>query len=173
MPTPSTEAEIVSIYRATVGPLYAAVSRRCHGDRALAEDVVQETWLRAVDAWQRRGVPDVPAAWLSAVARNLLVNHMRRRRAVSLTDLPGEPVAPGSHSVEADEIEAVIQRGLGEMPRSHAQVIEAFHLREQSVAAIAADLQVSERAVEGRLRRARTALRRAIARATGRTESGS
>lgn len=37
------------MYRQTIRPLYAYVSRRCGGDRALAEDVVQETWLRAVD----------------------------------------------------------------------------------------------------------------------------
>jgi RNA polymerase sigma-70 factor (ECF subfamily) len=166
-----TEADIVAIYRQTIGPFYAAVSRRCHGDRAMAEDVVQETWLRAVDAWRARGVPDVPAAWLSAVARNLLLNHLRRQRPVPLSALPTEPAAPSDAAArEREDIAAVINRGLGDMPRAQASVIEAFHLKEQSVAAIAADLDVSERAVEGRLRRARSALRRTVARATGRTE---
>ena len=53
------ELDLLEVYRQTIGPLYAYVSRRCAGERPLAEDVVQETWLRAVDAWRRQGVPEV------------------------------------------------------------------------------------------------------------------
>ena len=53
-----SESDIPEVYRRTIGPLYAYVSRRCGGERTLAEDVVQETWLRAVDAWRKQGVPD-------------------------------------------------------------------------------------------------------------------
>jgi DNA-directed RNA polymerase specialized sigma24 family protein len=44
------EDEIIQEYRQTIGPLYAYVSRRVGGDRGLAEDLVQETWMRALDA---------------------------------------------------------------------------------------------------------------------------
>jgi DNA-directed RNA polymerase specialized sigma24 family protein len=56
------EAGWLALYRETVAPLYAFVARRCGGDRALAEDVTQEAWLRAVDAWRRRGAPREPLA---------------------------------------------------------------------------------------------------------------
>ena len=47
-----TEDDIRHLYRDTIDDLYGFVSRRSGGDRALAEDVTQETWLRAVKAWR-------------------------------------------------------------------------------------------------------------------------
>ena len=44
----------------------------------LAEDIVQETLLRAMQEWPYHGVPDVPAAWLHRVARNLAIDRLRR-----------------------------------------------------------------------------------------------
>jgi DNA-directed RNA polymerase specialized sigma24 family protein len=87
MADPVTETELRSIYRETVDYLYAFVSRRCGGRRDLAQDVVQETWLRAVRVWRANGVPNVPVAWLTTVARNLILNDQRRREALSLDEL--------------------------------------------------------------------------------------
>src|ERR1700751_102451 len=44
----------------------------------LAEDVVQEALLRALQTWSYHGVPDNPAAWLTQVAKNLGLNALRR-----------------------------------------------------------------------------------------------
>lgn len=44
----------------------------------LAEDVVQETLLKAMHEWPFRGVPEQPAAWLYRVARNLAIDRLRR-----------------------------------------------------------------------------------------------
>src|SRR5262245_45366888 len=84
MPPPVTEAQIRRIYADTIDALYGYASRKCGGDRALAEDVTQEAWLRAVRDWPHKGVPDNPLAWLTAVARNLLLNHLRRHGGVPL-----------------------------------------------------------------------------------------
>src|SRR5580765_8169554 len=46
----------------------------------LAEDVVQEALLRAMQTWSYRGVPDNPAAWLTQVAKNLALNELRREQ---------------------------------------------------------------------------------------------
>jgi DNA-directed RNA polymerase specialized sigma24 family protein len=54
----ATEDDIRRIYRETIDDLYALVSRRCDGNRALAEDITQEAWLRAVRAWHRDGLPE-------------------------------------------------------------------------------------------------------------------
>jgi DNA-directed RNA polymerase specialized sigma24 family protein len=43
MPHPLTEDQLRGIYRGTIDRLYGYVSRRCGGDRSLAEDVTQET----------------------------------------------------------------------------------------------------------------------------------
>ena len=156
-----SEDELVLIYRKTTGSLYAFVSRRVGGDRALAEDIVQEAWMRAVATWPHKGVPDQPAAWLTRVARNLLVSHFRRRRP--------QPVDPSQIRLEDDRFSpetpwaaALVNWGLARMRRGQAELIEAFHLEGKSLREIAAETGLSERAVEGRLTRARANLRRRL-----------
>ncbi len=46
----------------------------------LAEDVVQEALVRALQTWPYRGVPENPAAWLTQTARNLALDHLRREQ---------------------------------------------------------------------------------------------
>jgi RNA polymerase sigma factor (sigma-70 family) len=47
---------------------------------ALAEDVVQEAFCRALEVWRVRGIPDNPSAWLMATAKNRAVDAVRRER---------------------------------------------------------------------------------------------
>jgi RNA polymerase sigma factor (sigma-70 family) len=47
---------------------------------ALAEDVVQDAFCRALEVWPFRGVPDNPSAWLMATARNRAIDVLRRER---------------------------------------------------------------------------------------------
>ena len=47
---------------------------------ALAEDVVQDAFCRALEVWSFRGMPEDPAAWLMAVAKNRALDVVRRER---------------------------------------------------------------------------------------------
>ncbi len=46
----------------------------------LAEDVVQEALVRALQTWPYRGIPDNPAAWLTQAAKNLALDALRREQ---------------------------------------------------------------------------------------------
>src|SRR3984893_16921610 len=48
---------------------------------ALAEDVVQDAFCRALEVWAFRGVPDNPSAWLMATARNRAIDVLGRGRS--------------------------------------------------------------------------------------------
>ena len=67
---------------------------------ALAEDVVQDAFLRALTVWQFRGLPDNPAAWLMAAARNRALDMLRRERTARTSRSPsswrGTPPSAGS-----------------------------------------------------------------------------
>jgi RNA polymerase sigma-70 factor (ECF subfamily) len=152
------EEDVLKVYRDTIRPLYAYVSRRVGGDKSLAEDLVQDTWMRALNSWPGRGLPDEPMAWLVRVARNTLVSHFRRHQP--------EPIDPASiafvddrFSPTAPDAAAVISWGLARLRRAHAEVLEDFYFDDKSVSEIAAARSLSERAVEGRLRRARARLK--------------
>jgi predicted RNA polymerase sigma factor len=47
---------------------------------ALAEDVVQDAFCRALETWKFHGVPDNPSAWLLTTARNRALDVLRRER---------------------------------------------------------------------------------------------
>jgi len=158
-----SDAEIIRTYRATIQPLYRYVSRRVGGDRALAEDLVQDTWMRALDTWPAAGMPDEPLAWLIRVARNTMISHFRRLRPDSVDPASIELEAPGSAPDDPD-IAAVVNWGLARLRRTHAEVLEAFYFDAKGVREIAADTGASERAVEGRLRRARQKLKQKLTR---------
>jgi RNA polymerase sigma factor (sigma-70 family) len=68
-------------FRHESGRLVAALTRvfGVH-NLALAEDVVQDAFCRALEVWKVRGVPDNPAAWLMTVARHRALDVVRRER---------------------------------------------------------------------------------------------
>ena len=69
------------LFRRESGRLVAALTRifGIH-NLALAEDVVQDAFCRALEVWKVRGLPDNPSAWLMAVARNRALDVVRRQR---------------------------------------------------------------------------------------------
>src|SRR5262245_8319913 len=69
------------LFRRESGRLVAALTRifGVH-NLALAEDVVQDAFCRALEVWKVRGVPENPAAWLMAVARHRALDVVRRER---------------------------------------------------------------------------------------------
>jgi len=68
-------------FRREAGPLVAALTRifGVH-NLALAEDVVQDAFCRALEVWKARGVPDNPSAWLMTAAKNRALDVVRRER---------------------------------------------------------------------------------------------
>ena len=154
-----TESELVTVYRGTVEPLYAYVSFRAGNDHELAEDTVQETYMRALADWRRKGMPTVPLAWLKTVARNLLISHYRKAGHLSLTESELDLHDDNWNTDRGDDA-ALLYLGLSRLRKKDARLLETFYFDGKSVREIAADDGLSERAVEGRLRRARNKLKK-------------
>src|SRR5262249_62000954 len=69
------------LFRRESGRMIAAVTRvfGVH-NLALAEDVVQDVFCRALETWKFRGPPDNPSAWLMSAAKNRAIDALRRER---------------------------------------------------------------------------------------------
>lgn len=69
------------LFRREAGRMVATLTRifGVH-NLALAEDVVQEAFCRALEVWRLRGVPENPSAWLMATAKNRALDVLRRER---------------------------------------------------------------------------------------------
>jgi RNA polymerase sigma-70 factor (ECF subfamily) len=57
-----------------------AATARVAGDLDIAEECVQDAYLAALDAWARDGVPRKPGAWLTATAKRMAIDVLRRER---------------------------------------------------------------------------------------------
>src|SRR6476660_4153145 len=71
------------LFRHESGRLVAALTRifGVH-NLALAEDVVQDAFCRALELWKYRGVPENPSAWLMATAKNRALDILPHDRTV-------------------------------------------------------------------------------------------
>jgi predicted RNA polymerase sigma factor len=69
------------LFRQEAGRMVAVLTR-IFGVRnlALAEDVVQDAFCRAIEVWSFRGVPENPSAWLIATAKHRALDILRRER---------------------------------------------------------------------------------------------
>jgi predicted RNA polymerase sigma factor len=68
------------LFRREAGRMIATLTRvlGVH-NLALAEDVVQDAFCRALEVWKFRGVPQNPSAWLMATAKNRALDVLRRQ----------------------------------------------------------------------------------------------
>lgn len=89
-----------------------ASTTRVTRDFDLAEECVQDAYIRALDTWEQEGIPDRPGAWLTTVAKRRALDLLRREQHLrSKLPLLVEPDPPEhnetSHSVFDDRLRLV------------------------------------------------------------------
>lgn len=82
--------------------MLALLTRRFR-DLDAADDAVQDALVTALTAW-RSGIPDNPAAWLYTVARNMLIDHVRRAESTRRQLRASAPELVAQHEEEPDPI---------------------------------------------------------------------
>lgn len=157
------------------GVLYRYVLVRVGGDSHLADDIMQTTWMQAC-----RHAGDVPDEalefWLRRVAANLICSHWRRigRRPghVPLPDgqqgaaIVEELSSPSASAADlaAGESREQLLLALTSLAAEEQTLLVEHYFHGKSHAQLSEELALSARAVEGRLYRARAALRERLVR---------
>jgi RNA polymerase sigma-70 factor (ECF subfamily) len=145
--------------------LQAYALRLCQGDRQRAEDLVQETLLRA---WRHPASMDPSQgsvrAWLFTTARNLAIDAWRRRSVRVTEVVTDQPPEPPPEVNEADRaVEAwTIAEALNRLSPPHREVLMECFYRGRSVAEAAVRLGVPPGTVKSRTHYALRALRVAL-----------
>jgi RNA polymerase sigma-70 factor (ECF subfamily) len=164
---------VEELYEREVDGLYAFVFFRVGRDRSLAEEVVQETFLTALDRYASfdpaRGTF---GSWLCQLSRNVARSHLRERRRTEVLamwdrvdgallavfeKIDEELLAP--EILERAETRDLVHLTLGHLPGSYRAVLERKYVDGASLADIAAEIQSTEDAVKSLLARARRAFR--------------
>jgi len=72
-----------TVWRMEAPGLIARLSRLLGGDVGRAEELVQDTWLAALERWPAQGIPDNPGAWLMTTARNRAIDVLRQHQRIA------------------------------------------------------------------------------------------
>jgi RNA polymerase sigma-70 factor (ECF subfamily) len=140
--------------------LLSYVLHLVNGDRHMAEDVVQETLLRA---WQREEVltPEHRGPWLYTVAHNVAVSAYHRSRPGPPAEVPLEEQTVITTDDEIDRVLLAWEttEALGHLSADHRRVVIELFYRQRSVAETAEVLGIPEGTVRSRCFYALRALR--------------
>ena len=144
--------------------LWRFALRLVDNDRARAEDVVQETLLRA---WRHRAIlessPPALRAWLYTVARNIVIDEWRSRRAQLETTVADVPeAAAGDDADDQLLLGWVIAEAVTRLSAEHRAVLLECYYRGRPVAEAARRLGVPEGTVKSRTHYALRALKLAL-----------
>lgn len=134
------------------------------GDTVQGEDVAQETFIRLLKkapSWEPGGAK--LKAWLFRVARNLCIDHTRRKRPepIKTAEYLSDPL--DSHATDRQiDIATTVKTALEDLPERQKTAIVLVHYEGFSGAETADLLKISLEAVESLLARARRTLRQRL-----------
>ncbi len=181
---PATERDLVdrlrrgdgaafdSVYAAFRAPIYGFLAR-LSGRRDLAEELLQETFVRLAARATTLREDTRLGAWLYTVARNLHVSQTRmtaldaaRVDRASLED-PARPPTPFEEAA-ASQTQIALERALASLPDSYREVLLLVAVDRMEPSEAAEVVGVSPETLRQRLSRARTMMKEALAGATPR-----
>ncbi|WJV53873.1 sigma-70 family RNA polymerase sigma factor [Pectobacteriaceae bacterium CE90] len=131
------------------------------GEHSLAEDLLQDVFIKAMKQGSHFCSLDNPRAWLFRVARTTLIDHTRLTKpdVVLTEDLS---ISDAQERDAIDELDICISRNLPHLPTEDRFILEACHLHGLTVSAFAEREGLSLPAAKSRLLRARRRLRDAL-----------
>lgn len=150
---------------------------RLLADRAEAEDISQEVFLKAYTHFDGLRQSSTAGGWLKTVTRNLCLTHLTRRRwrwklfsefggeeddgELPLPDQLSEP-ATATDQAEAADRRELLSAALEKLPAPQRVALVLYHFHDLSYEDIAAQLKVSLSKVKIDIHRARLALRQRL-----------
>jgi RNA polymerase sigma-70 factor (ECF subfamily) len=162
-------AEFYNIYRSR---LYTLVLAQVDQNQAVAEDIVQETFLAALGSLDKFRGDSQLYTWLRSIAFHKLNDYYRRRvrqpqnkesspdfDAMKQLEQTGNDEPETIAVMESEEVRQSVQHALEQLPQNYQEVLVLKYLEEMPVLEISQVMGRSPKSVEGLLSRARKAMR--------------
>ena len=162
-PAGDADTAIRQLYADHAPALRRYVERFCP-DRASADDIVQETFIRAWRHLPQLNSPGFPVRpWLFRVARNLLTDAGRAARSRPVTVRP-QPAEEGRDDTGLDRIldQQIVADALHQLSPAHRAVLVETFYRGHTLAKVARQLGIPDSTARSRLHYALRALRRQL-----------
>lgn len=158
-------AELIRLHHDS---LYAFMLRMT-GRPDVAEDVVQEAFVRVIKNLDRFDPRFRFSTWLFTIAKRLYVNWSQKFRPVSETDLvqsweggPDRPEDGAATAESRDGVHRLIHLALASLGEVQREIVLLFHQQDWSIAEISRYLDMPEGTIKSHLHRARRRMREAL-----------
>ena len=145
--------------------LYAYILR-LSGRPEVAEDIVQEAFVRALTHLDRFDTRFRFSTWIFTIAKRLYVNASQRHKPTYNSDIvgaarsnTGSPVTPAADDEQAGSLRDALQEALLGLPEDQREVVVLFHQLDWPIATIAQHMDMPEGTVKSHLHRGRRRLR--------------
>ena len=143
-------------------PVWKYVRRLTNSDE-VANEIVQDVWLRVLRGLNRLRDGSKLRAWLFGIARRTLMDRLREQYAAPvMSDVDVGDLAVDAAADDSEEDLAAVQEALAQLPVVERETLTLFYLRELSLGEVADVLDVPIGTVKSRLFRARKLLRREV-----------
>ena len=163
--------------RANIGWMLALAERLLR-DRSLAEDIVQESFVRAFDGLASFEGRSTLESWLHRITVNTALSKLRQLKRLAeqsidehlpefdrhdcRIEMPWSHLASVDEIMESEEARRHVYETIGELPDSYRVVLELRDIEEYNTSEVATLLGISESNVKVRLHRARAALKKLL-----------
>lgn len=157
------EAAFRALYGRHTPRLWAVALRLAAGDEAEAEEIVQETWIRAARGLAGFGWRSALGTWLIGIATNCFRERIRRERRrieIPLAEAGDRPAAPTPKLDHVDRID--LERAIDRLSDEHRTVLVLHDLQGLSHDEIADIEGIATGSSRSRLSRARRVLRESL-----------
>lgn len=140
---------------------------RLSGRPEVAEDVVQDAFVRVLTNLERFDPRFRFSTWLFTIAKRLYVNACQKHRPLYDSELVGnwrggddDPSLPAMQQEERGKARLSIDRALAELGEEQRQIVLLFHQQEWPIAQIAQHMHMPEGTIKSHLHRGRKRMRR-------------
>jgi len=175
------QTAIEELYHVHKDRLYSFILQRVGRREGVAEDIVQETFLAALNSLYSFRGDSQPYTWLRSIAYHKICDfHRRQAREASSERLDldidtisskrtqgSKSAAPSLPESEGDQ--NALRQAMAALPRDYGRVLQFKYFEDMSVSAISRNMERSPKSVEGLLSRARKALRTTLSKQVVRT----
>jgi RNA polymerase sigma-70 factor (ECF subfamily) len=173
----AADVDSEGLVRTNIGWMLALAERLLR-DRSLAEDVVQETFVRALNGLASFEGRSSLESWLHRITVNTALSKLRQLKRLAehsidehlpefdrfdcRVELPWSHLASVDDIMESEETRRRVHETIGELPDSYRVVLQLRDIEEYDTSEVAALLDISETNVKVRLHRARAALKKLL-----------
>jgi RNA polymerase sigma-70 factor (ECF subfamily) len=167
-PEPDSAPRVIEALVASQREFLGFLERRL-GDRALAEDILQDAFAKSLDKVSELRESDSARAWFYRVLRNAIVDYARRKNTQStrLSAFAEELAVQGEDDETAREVCQCVKRVAVTLKPEYAEAVQRVEVEGMSMKDFAAQLGITSNNAAVRVFRAREALKKGLLRACG------